>query len=196
MIPNHLNWLRELPGKPTVVAEVKMQSPYGWVNPTKKLWWDAFLLCREVGDVISVHTDALWGGSFSDIESARQETDKPILAKGFHPTVKHVEKALAAGATFVLTVGWWPGGKLGPYCWHEAESMLELMDSEAIQCVWNARDPRTGQPRRGAPADVQMANEARRGGEWLCQASHIRGPADVVPGMDAILIGEGLYTQP
>ncbi len=186
-----LSWLRKLPGRPLIVAEIKQLSPYGWVNPLP-CWEDQLAICEKVGDVISVHTDPLWGGSWEHLRAVRDRTNKPILAKGFHNTVPDVQRALDYGATFVLTVGWWPGGKLGPYCWHEVESVFELMESEALQCVWNSRDPRTGQPRRGSPSDVRMANDARPH-DWLCQASHIRKPGDVVPGMNAILIGEGLY---
>lgn len=55
-----LSWLRTLPSKPLVVAEVKPQSPYGWVNRCSI--GEQIALCNEYGDIISVHTDPLWGG--------------------------------------------------------------------------------------------------------------------------------------
>ncbi len=186
----HLQWLRELPGRPLIVAEVKMRSPYGWVNPLELE--EACAICEEMGDIISVHTDPLWGGSFDLLLDIRACIDKPILAKGFHPTVAHVREALGClnpATDWVLTVGWHPEGDLGKRCWHEAESLLELEESDASRVVWNNRNPRTGQSRAAFQAD---ARELRKG--WLCQASHIKGPADVVAGMDAVLIGEGLYT--
>ncbi len=199
---SHLNWLRELPGRPTIVAEVKLRSPYGWVNPMDE--WDAFELCCAVGDVISIHTDELWGGSFDTLARLGREAHlrgKQVLAKGFHPTAPHVKRALDAGADQCLTVDWWPGDygadgawpemvELGKRCWFETCSYDKARDAKAAWVVINTRNPRTGQTYGPAAWDVR--NHYRKG--WLCQASGIRGPQDVVPGVDAILIGEGLYT--
>ncbi len=204
MTTSHLNWLRELPGRPLVVAEIKQRSPYGWVNPYSVE--GQLDICEAVGDIISVHTNPLWGGSWSHLSLIRSMTRKPILAKGFHDTIHDVQRALDCGADHVLTVGWHPGGELGKRCWFEVETLDQLRSAyPRVKAVWNARDPRTGamRPLRGR-ADVTVhvrgANDYRARPDvpkpWLCQASHIRGPQDVVPGMDAILIGEGLYTQP
>ncbi|MAJ97292.1 MAG: hypothetical protein CMI56_01585 [Parcubacteria group bacterium] len=47
-----------------------------------------------MGDIISIHTDSRWGGSFELLEKARGLTDKPILAKGIHKDDADIEKAL------------------------------------------------------------------------------------------------------
>lgn len=189
-----LSWLRQLPGNPLVVAEVKLRSPYGWQNPSKTLWWSAFKLCREVGDIISVHTNPLWGGSFEYLEWARNETDKPILAKGFHNTIHDVQHALDCGANHVLTVGW-DGGPLSEHCWFEVESRDQLINaSKSEWIVLNRRDPRTGEERTNSSLRAEgIVGGIDRLGHRICQASHIRGPEDVVAGVDAILIGQGLY---
>lgn len=190
-----LSWLRTLPGKPLIVAEIKQRSPFGWVNPMH--WRDQLAVCESVGDIISVHTNPLWGGSWDQLDVIRQRTSKPILAKGFHDTVHDVQRALDCGAEHVLTVGWHPDllSHPGLYyrCWHEVGSLVELSETLATRAVWNARCPRTGMPRRGDRGSVAWANGQRPYSQWLCQASHIRGPEDVMAGMDAILIGEGLY---
>ncbi len=179
-----LSWLRTLPGNPLVVAEIKSCSPYGWKNPLN--WLAQLAICETVADVISVHTDPLWGGSIELLATIRKMTTKPVLAKGFHPTIKHVEMAFKAGATYCLTVGWWPGDHR---CWFEMERPEDLYEHRASRKVCNSRNPRTGKLGVLSPR-VMRASHAG----WLCQASNIKGPQDVISGMDAILIGEGLYT--
>ncbi len=187
-----LSWLRQLPGRPFIVAEVKMKSPYGWVNPMMAR--DQLAICEEVGDFISVHTDSMWGGSWDHLVDMRNRTAKPILAKGFHPTIAHVQRALDCGADHVLTVGWHPEGRLSQYCWHEVETRDQLINSGARWIVLNSRDPRTGETRTGTGVAAQrVVTSADSLGHKLVQASLIRCATDVVPGMDAILIGEGLY---
>lgn len=194
-----LHWLRTLPSKPTVVAELKLRSPYGWINPLSTS--DAFDLCMSVGDVISIHTDEEWGGGWDHLlgwayEARRQ--GKKVLAKGFHPAQPHVTRALDH-ADYCLTVGWWPGDER---CWHEVETRDQLINSAAPRIVLNARDPRTGKsrprlwgsylgPARLDSTDLLYGGKRR----WLCQASHVRRAEDVLAGMDAVLIGEGLYTS-
>lgn len=191
-----LSWLRQLPDRPLVVAEVKPRSPFGWVNP---LSVEAQMkLCREVGDIISVHTNPLWGGSWDLLAEVCKWADRPVLAKGFHDTVHDVRRALDCGATYVLTVGWHPGGELGKRCWFEVENRYQLTNApEAEWIVLNARCPRTG-GRRGVDAWNDTAvdrvlTSPDRLGHRICQASMIRGPQDVHPLANAILIGEGLY---
>jgi hypothetical protein len=184
-----LDWLRNLPGSPTVVAELKTRSPYGWFNPHSLEL--SLQRCHRVGDILSVHTDPLWGGSFHHLQVMVRQTKLPVLAKGFHPTVAHVARAFEAGATYCLTVGWWPGGELGKRCWHECETLEELSLSPAHYRVWNRRNPRTGETRPQRPDEVAHAQAA--GGQWLCLASKIRGPEDVNVPCQAVLIGEGLY---
>lgn len=169
-----------------LVAEAKWVSPFGLkleLSPEK-----ALEKAIAFGDIVSIHTNPLWGGSLEWLAYARSQTEKPILAKGFHNTLLEVDQAFAAGATYVLTVGWWPRD---PRCWHECESLEELRNTRAPKAVWNARNPRTGEKR---PETSQQARSARTG--WLCQASQIRAPQDVHPGMQAALVGEGLFQNP
>ncbi len=191
-----LSWLRTLPSCPLVVAEIKQRSPFtGWTNPLH--WRDQLAICEGVADIISVHTSELWGGSWSHLETIRAVTSKPILAKGFHPTLLDVERALdcLGPRDWVLTVGW-DGGCYHDRCWFEVESRHHLINApQSDWIVLNSRNPRTGEKRTAI--DLQsdrVMGSVDRLGHRICQASHIRGPEDVVPGVDAILIGEGLYT--
>lgn len=176
------HWQQRMVGR-IVVAEVKAKSPFGFVNPMpveKQL-----RLCETVGDIVSIHTNEWWGGSWAWLALARRMTKKPILAKGFHATSADVQHALDCGADYVLTVGWWNGDER---CWHECESLAELAASAAPKAVWNSRNPRTGETRSEKITD---ARNVRIG--WLCQASGIRTPADIGD-VEAVLIGQGLYS--
>ncbi len=191
----HLQWLRTLPRRPLIVAEVKSKTPFSnWTNPYSLE--EQAAICEAIGDVISVHTSDLWGGSYQMLTGFRTNTSKPILAKGFHPTVAHVKKALDFGAHYVLTVGWHDGQE---NCWHECESLHDVIYSDAKWVVWNARDPRTGKSMQKKWANVERVKAVRLSGEGteghnlVCQASRIRCAQDVSPFADAILIGEGLY---
>lgn len=86
-----------------LVAEAKWMSPFGLNLPT----FPEIALAQaiELGDIISIHTNPLWGGSWDWLAYARKQTQKPILAKGFHDTIADVEKAFNCGADYVLTVG-------------------------------------------------------------------------------------------
>jgi hypothetical protein len=167
-----------------IIAEVKDKSPFGWRNPlARERQWE---LCQRVGDMVSVHTDPRWGGSWEWLRKACLQSTKPILAKGFHSTPEDVQRALDCGADAVLTVGWWPEGN--PRCWQECTSLEQLRTSRAGRVFWNSRDPVSGKTR---PESWAQAREARKG--WLGQASRIRSAADIAPNADAILVGEGLY---
>lgn len=186
----HLSWLNELPGNPLVVAEIKEKSPF---NPAYKAphRYHQFEICEEVGDIISVHTNPDWGGSFEWLAEVRKMTIKPILAKGFHPSIMDVQRALDNGADYVLTVGWCPESDYDARAkiWHECESIHELLNSPAGYRVWNVRNPRTGAKRL---VDIDYVYE-KMDGDWLCRASCISGPEDVRHAYNAVLIGEGLY---
>jgi hypothetical protein len=184
-----LSWLRTLPGHPLVVAEIKQRSPFtGWVNPLP--WRDQLAICEQVGDIISVHTDEMWGGSWRHLVDVRMATSKPILAKGFHPSETHVKACLDIldSNDSVLTVGW-DGGQYAARCWMECETVEQLIETASERVVWNRRCPRTGAKSEVRPAKARALRDG-----WLCQASHITAPQDVVPLMEAILIGQGLYT--
>ncbi len=66
-----------------IIAEVKIQSPFGFKS--EKSWDELFVIAEKAGDIISIHTDARWGGSFELIKKAKSLTKKQILAKGFMP---------------------------------------------------------------------------------------------------------------
>lgn len=86
-----------------LIAEVKTQSPFGFRSALSLQ--ELFDLANRHGDIISVHTDMRWGGSFDLLRKARKLTTKPILAKGIHETDEEIEQAFASGANFVLVVG-------------------------------------------------------------------------------------------
>jgi indole-3-glycerol phosphate synthase len=171
--------------RPTLIAEVKTASPFGW--RATRSWEELFELADRHGDMISIHTDPRWGGSFELIARARKLTSKPILAKGIHATDEDVRRALGEGASHVLVVGREPGVHREA-CLVEPHTLAELAGlSSDLRAVWNSRDLATGEKKTIA---FGVARTVRRG--WLCQASNIREPADVHPGADAILVGSHL----
>lgn len=171
--------------RPFFIAEVKTKSPYGWESD--RSWDELFDLAAEHGDMISVHTDPRWGGSMNLVAKARRLTGKPILAKGVHASDAEVREALEAGASKVLVVGRVPADYLG-HCLLEPLSLEELSEyPESAQAVWNSRDLATGGLKQ---TGFDQARALWPG--WLCQASNIRGPADIQKGADAILVGSAL----
>lgn len=174
---------------PLFIAEVKTQSPFGYESETR--WEDLFSLADEVGDMISVHTNPLWGGSMDLIRRAKGMTDKPILAKGIHQDDESIKEALRAGADNVLVAGRTPNDyKLRPFCWIEPYSIgqmgrLSLTYLDVV--VWNSRDLGTGEVK------TETFDEARRVFEgMLVQASNIRTESDINPRADAIIVGQHL----
>ncbi|MEX2209591.1 MAG: hypothetical protein WD603_01340 [Patescibacteria group bacterium] len=166
----------------TFISEVKTWSPFGW--RADRSWDELFDLADAHGDMISVHTDSRWGGSFELLERARARTGKPILAKGIHRDDRLIDRALDAGADRVLVVGRVPE-RHRERCIIEVESVAQFdilpPDSRAL---WNDRDLTTG----GRKAETfRQARAAWRG--WLCQASNIRSVDDVDPEADAVLVG-------
>lgn len=185
-----MHWAKTLQKKGhMVVGEVKEKSPFGYKSALTRYqqleWLDGW------ADVISIHTNPMWGGSFDWLKEARTLTKKPILAKGFHDTIFDVETALACGANYILTVGWCPN-KL---CWHECETVDELFESQASMVVWNARNPRTGELRKEKLNDIVNINKCKLNHSPICQASRITKASDVNPSVEAVLIGEGLYNE-
>lgn len=200
-----MSWAKSLQPRYQVVAEVKTISPFGYVNPRvarlqegNPYGWRApgslyEDMVREVewADIISIHTNPLWGGSWEWLEQARKLTTKPILAKGFHPTIHDVRRALDLGADWVLTVGWCPPHPEGAKCWVESRFAPWDMVPNMGRLVINRRDPRTGVD-LGEASTREQIDHCRAVGSWTCQASMIRRPEDVHPGVQAVLIGEGL----
>jgi len=114
-------------------------------------------------------------------------TSKPILAKGIHLADSDVQKALGAGADFVLVVGRIPLVNLDK-CFIEPKSLEELKNiSKGCKVVWNSRDLSNGNLKKET---FEQAREIFDG--WLCQASNIKSSKDIKKGADAVLVGANL----
>ncbi|PCI89730.1 hypothetical protein COB18_02895 [Candidatus Kaiserbacteria bacterium] len=170
-----------------IIAEVKTMSPFGY--STEKSWDELFTMAIEVGDIISIHTDARWGGSFELLEKARSLTDKPILAKGIHKDDADIEKALELGADWVLVVGRVPQNHADK-CLIEPLTLAELaMIPENLRAVWNVRDLKDGSLKQETFTQARSIFPG-----WLCQASHLKTIDDIQEGANAVLVGTNLDT--
>lgn len=168
-----------------IIAEVKTHSPFG--HESSKTWDELFEIANDVGDIISVHTDPRWHGSFELIKKARALTKKPILAKGIHANDSEVEQAVDAGADYVLVVGRVPGV-------HLVKSLIEPNSLEElgnlppdVKAVWNSRDLSSGGLKNET---FTQARQLFPG--WLVQASNIAAITDINPEAEAILVGTHL----
>ena len=177
-------------GKTTIIAEVKTQSPFGYRSD--KTWDELFELANDIGDILSIHTDVRWGGSFDLIKKAKAMTSRPILAKGIHATDEKIQKAIDAGADYVLVVGRIPNI-------HQDKLLIEPLTLEELatiptdmKAVWNSRDLSDGRMKKEAFAEARATFPG-----WLCQASNIRTIDDIKDGTDAVLVGTHLeeFTQ-
>jgi indole-3-glycerol phosphate synthase len=168
--------------KVTIIAEVKTQSPFGFHS--NKSWDELFATAERVGDMLSIHTDPRWGGSFDLIRKAKTLTKKPVLAKGIHASDDDIEQAIKAGADYVLVVGRVPS-IYKDKCLIEPNTLAELAAlPKGIKAVWNSRDLSTGGMK------VETFAEARNVfSGWLCQASNIESVDDIESGADAVLVG-------
>ena len=168
-----------------IIAEVKTQSPFGYRS--EKSWDELFAVAEKIGDIISIHTDPRWGGSFDLLRKARDFTKKTILAKGIHETDEEIEKAIGLGADWVLVVGRIPKIYVEK-CIIEPLTLKELRNiPENLKVVWNTRDLATG----GAKKETfEEARKIFKG--WLCQASYIKTVSDIKEGANAVLVGTHL----
>lgn len=170
-----------------IIAEVKTKSPFGFRSD--KSWEELFELAEKVGDIISIHTDSRWGGSFDFIKKARSLTSKPILAKGIHENDELIQKAVDSGADFVLVVGRIPKIHIEK-CLIEPLNLAEFKTiSKNLKVVWNSRDLSNGKLKIETWKDARAIFPG-----WLCQASNIKTIDDMEQGADAILVGEHLFT--
>jgi len=178
-------------GNVMFIAEAKPQSPSGWRSD--RTWEELVAIAAgcEYADMLSIHTDARWGGSMELVARARSMTEKPILAKGIHATDDLVAEAFGAGAHYVLVVGRVPAIK-PELCLIEPHTVAELHELPAsTMAVWNSRDLRKlSQPDNRKSETFEQARAAFAG--WLCQASNLRTIADIKPGANAVLIGTKL----
>ena len=169
----------------SIIAEVKTSSPFGFSSD--KSWDELFEIANEVGDILSIHTDARRGGSFELIREAKRRTTKPVLAKGIHATDEDVMQALDAGADFVLVVGRIPALH-ADRCLIEPNSLAELATLPShLRAVWNSRDLSHG----GLKTETFEQARAIFPG-WLCQASNLTTIDDIKDGADAVLVGSNL----
>jgi len=168
-----------------IIAEVKTKSPFGFKS--EKSWDELFIVANEIGDILSIHTDARWGGSFELIKKAKSLTSKPILAKGIHATDDEVRQAIVAGADYVLVVGRIPA-IYKEKCLIEPLTLNELKSiAETFKVVWNSRDLSDGSMKK------EKFDEARKIFKgWLCQASNVNTVQDIKTGADAVLVGTHL----
>jgi indole-3-glycerol phosphate synthase len=168
-----------------IIAEVKTTSPFGFKSD--KSWEELFLVASKVGDIISIHTDKRWGGSYDLIKKARRLTDKPILAKGIHETDGEIKQAILAGADYVLVVGRIPKVHTDR-CLIEPLTLDELREiPETLKVVWNSRDLSDGKQKKETFADARSIFKG-----WMCQASNIKTIEDIEEGADAVLVGTHL----
>jgi len=170
---------------PTIIAEVKTQSPFGYESG--KTWDELFSIANDIGGILSIHTDPRWGGSFELIKKAKAMTDKPILAKGIHASDDEIQKAIDAGADYVLVVGRIPAI-------HRDKLLVEPLTMEELKtipptmkAVWNSRDLSDGRMKKETFAQARTIFPG-----WLCQASNIRTADDIEDGADAVLVGTHL----
>ena len=170
---------------PIFIAEVKTQSPFGWRSD--KTWGELFLIADKYGDWLSIHTDPRWGGSFDLIKKARSLTRKPILAKGIHARDVDIERAIQAGADYVLVVGRVPKVCVDK-CLVEVNDLSEFAKMpKGVKAVWNQRDLANGSKKTET-----FAQARKQWTGWLAQASFIDKPQDIKLGADAFIVGTNL----
>lgn len=183
LLPSHdyYNHMNDRSGV-QLIAEVKVRSPFGYTST--RSWGELFEIACSIGDVVSIHTDIRWSGSFELLQWARRQTTKPILAKGIHSTDLSVTKAVEAGADYVLVVGRLPKVYIDR-CFIEPLRLDELHSIPiGTKVVWNSRDLATGNLKE------ETFEEARSiWSGWLCQASNLKSVTDIKPGANAILVG-------
>lgn len=169
----------------TIIAEVKTQSPFGWKS--NDTWDELFEIANQHGDMLSIHTDSRWGGSFELLEKARKMTKKPILAKGIHASDEEIAQALACGGDWVLVVGRIPQIHREK-CLIEPNTLEELAVLPTnLRAVWNQRDLTNGLTKAET---FPQARKVFNG--WLCQASFVENTGDIQEGADAVLVGTSL----
>lgn len=144
-----------------IITEVKTHSPFGFTSG--KSWDELFRVANQIGDILSIHTNPRWGGSFELISKAKSLTEKPILAKGIHSDDKDIKRAIVAGADFVLVVGRIPRLYIEK-CFIEPTTLKELKQIPSHPwVVWNSRDLSSGGIKK------ETFEEARKiFPGWLC----------------------------
>ncbi len=168
-----------------VYGEVKTHSPFGWQSQYS--WMELFEIAEVVSDVISIHTEAPWKGSFKLLERARSLTEKKILAKGMFVSDKDIQRAVDIGADYVLVVDRLPKIHLDKCLieWSTIEDLGKMATGQ--RAVWNSRILETGERK------VDTFDKARQiFPGWLCQASNISNLDQINLAANAVLIGTNL----
>jgi indole-3-glycerol phosphate synthase len=169
-----------------LITEVKTCSPFGYTSTHS--WEHLFKIAQKIGDMVSIHTDERWGGSFELLKKACDISTKPVLAKGIHATDEEVQQALNCGATSVLVVGRLPANRFLHKVMIEPNSLDEINDlDKSLKVVWNARDLKNGGTKS---ATFEEARNVFPG--WLCQASFIKSFRDIHEKADAAIVGTHL----
>ena len=163
-------------------------------------------------DIVSIHTDALWGGSYQWLEQASKEAKKhkvQVLAKGFGCSIPHIHRAYASGADFLMSVGWHPNDRYKDvdnhakirkgetdmsHVWHEPDTYTCLQHSPAKTVIINKRDVRYGNDRTNEDHHgwLDYALGTMRSFTQVIQASGISSVKDVHPDVHAVIIGSAL----
>ena len=170
------------------IAEVKTKSPFGFESQYS--FDDLFDIAKHHGDWVSVHTDPRWGGSFENIQKARAETSKPILAKGFHITDHHIATCLGYGADYVLVVGRIPAKEylLNTIVEPITFEQFVLFSRQNIPyMLWNQRNVLTGNRKEETFSEAREYYD-----KWLGQGSFIKRKSDINPTADSFIVGENL----
>jgi indole-3-glycerol phosphate synthase len=188
--------------KPIFIAEIKTQSPFGF--KARRNFASLMRIAIQYGDWISVHDNALWGGDFETISFVRNNTKKPILAKGFHSTDDDIKRALDHGADYVLVVDRVPEDYyLHDKClfeWSSFETFHKHAQENMNRCfekvVYNSRDLKTGEVKDvneiQSFIDYRVPTTVSKQKLWVCQASNIVNKQQIKEGVSAYIVGESL----
>jgi indole-3-glycerol phosphate synthase len=200
-------------GGVAVIAEVKRHSPSAGAlaaidDPA------ALAADYESGGAaaVSVLTERRrFNGSLDDLRAVRRRVDIPVLCKDFVVTPYQVWEARACGADLVLLIvaaltqnalialreRIESLGMTALVEVHDAEEARRAADAGATVVGVNARDLRTLEVDRDTFARVVPALPDT---VLKVAESGVRGPRDLLAyaaaGADAVLVGEGLVTQP
>lgn len=172
-----------LPSGQLAILEAKHFTPHA--GDLGRSFEETFEAIESKADIISVLVDPRWRGSLAHLRWARATTRKPLLAKAMATTDKQIAEAFDDGADYALAYDFVP--RVRPErCLVEPAHLGRLAALQAQLYVWNARDlENRGQPKPETAGEAA----ARHFGQWWCQASFIRTPADVHPEAGAALVG-------
>ena len=191
--------------KKTFIAEVKTISPFGFKSDySEKVLLN---LALAHGDMISLHTDPLWGWSdnFATQAAMAKNLGIKVLAKGIHEKDEEIEWALNHGADYVLVVGRIPHYSLIKYCYLEPlndkqyEKMADVMPPAIVINSRSLEDNgyikwriNTGVPSKEAITMWNTYCIQKYLNVPLIQASNIQLPKDVKDWADGYIVGQYL----